>query len=334
MPLFKRHDGDLVRGETPMRRIMPYLMPSRNGSIVLNDSVFQIQDTRIWLKAYNRAHEEHATLFHLLAYAAAQALHERPELNRFVSGGRVYQRRGVQVSFVVKKELKDEGQSTTVKLNVIHGEPFRVFADRLAKAIREAQDTDRAVDRETALIMQLPGFLVRGLVALARGLDRWNLFPRFMTRPDPMFASLFHPNLGSEASATPITISTNTAPSPSSACRRLPHALRGRRRRGDPGQVAGALGTTTHRYRWHPFAEPRAPHRRSHMSTSGAPEGDRPSTRRVPVATANGARCARRPRPPARARSSAARWPPPDAARARSRHPHDRRLGHRGRRRH
>ncbi|MEK6612084.1 MAG: 2-oxo acid dehydrogenase subunit E2 [Gemmatimonadota bacterium] len=197
MPLFKRHDGDLVRGETPMRRIMPYLMPSRNGSIVLNDSVFQIQDTRIWLKAYNRAHEEHATLFHLLAYAAAQALHERPELNRFVSGGRVYQRRGVQVSFVVKKELKDEGQSTTVKLNVIHGEPFRVFADRLAKAIREAQDTDRAVDRETALIMQLPGFLVRGLVALARGLDRWNLFPRFMTEPDPMFSSIFLANLGS-----------------------------------------------------------------------------------------------------------------------------------------
>lgn len=197
MPLFTRHDGDLVRGETPMRRIMPYLMPSRNGSIVLHDSVFQILDTRVWLKAYNRAHTEHATLFHLLAYAAAQALHARPELNRFVSGGRVYQRRGVQVSFVVKKELKDEGASTTVKLDVMQREPFRVFADRLARAIHEAQHSDRAVDRETALIMRLPGFLVRGLVALARGLDRWNLFPRFMTEPDPMFSSLFLANLGS-----------------------------------------------------------------------------------------------------------------------------------------
>lgn len=197
MPLFRRHDGDLVRGDSPMRRIMPYLMPSRNGSLVLHDSVFQIVETRGWLKAYNRTHEEHATLFHLLAYAAAQALHERPALNRFVSGGRIYQRRGVQVSFVVKKELKDEGASTTVKLDVMRGEPFRLFADRLAGIVHEAQDTDRAVDRETALIMRLPGFLVRGLVALARGLDRWNLFPRFMTKPDPMFASLFLANLGS-----------------------------------------------------------------------------------------------------------------------------------------
>lgn len=197
MPLFSRHDGDVVRGESPMRRIMPYLMRGRNESIVYNDSVFQIEETRAWMKAYNRTHAERATLFHLLAYAVAQSLHARPELNRFVSGNRLYQRRGVQVSFVVKKELKDDGLSTTVKLEIAAGEPFRVFAERLAAAVRSAQETERAVDKETALIMMLPGFMVRGLVAAARWLDHWNLFPRFMTASDPMFASLFLANLGS-----------------------------------------------------------------------------------------------------------------------------------------
>jgi hypothetical protein len=197
MPLFKRHDGDLIRGEPPMRRVMPYLMPGRNESIVLNDSTFRIEKTRVWLKAYNRSHAEHATLFHVLAYAVGQALHARPELNRFVSGGRLYQRRGVQISFVVKKELRDGGQSTTVKLEIPQGERFAAFAARLATTIREAQQSDRAVDREAALIMRLPGPLVRALVAFAKGLDRWNLFPRFMTAPDPMFASIFLANLGS-----------------------------------------------------------------------------------------------------------------------------------------
>lgn len=197
MPLFRRHDGDIVRGETPMRRIMPYLMRGRNESIVLSDSVFRIEEARSWLKAYNRSHVERATLFHLLAYAVAQALHARPELNRFVSGGRLYQRRGVQISFVVKKELTDDGQSTTVKLEVAPGERFCAFAERLVRAIREAQTTERTVDRETALIMRLPGLLVRALVACARALDHWNLFPRFMTASDPMFASIFLANLGS-----------------------------------------------------------------------------------------------------------------------------------------
>ncbi len=197
MPLFRRHDGDLVRGEPPMRRIMPYLMPGRNESIILNDSTFRIEQTRAWLKAYNRSHAEHATLFYVLAYAVGQALHARPELNRFVSGGRLYQRRGVQISFVVKKELRDDGHTTTVKVEIPRGERFAEFAARLAAAIREAQDTERAVDRETSLIMRLPGPLVRALVAFAKGLDRWNLFPRFMTAPDPMFASVFLANLGS-----------------------------------------------------------------------------------------------------------------------------------------
>jgi hypothetical protein len=197
MPLFRRHDGDLIRGERPIRRIMPYLMPGRNESIVFNDSTFRIEKTRGWLKAYNRSHTQHATLFHVLAYAVAQALHARPELNRFVSGGRLYQRRGVQISFVVKKELTDEGQSTTVKLEVAHGEPFADFAGRLVTTIRDAQQTERAVDRETALIMLLPGPLVRALVAFAKRLDHWNLFPRFMTASDPMFASIFLANLGS-----------------------------------------------------------------------------------------------------------------------------------------
>ena len=197
MPLFRRHDGDLVRGEPPMRRIMPYLMPGRNESIILNDSTFRIEKTRAWLKAYNRSHEEHATLFHVLAYAVGQALHARPELNRFVSGGRLYQRRGVQISFVVKKKLSDGGPSTTVKLEIARGERFAEFAARLATTIREAQQTERAVDRETALIMRLPGPLVRSLVAVAKLLDHWNLFPRFMTAPDPMFASIFLANLGS-----------------------------------------------------------------------------------------------------------------------------------------
>ena len=197
MPLFKRHDGDLVRGETPMRRIMPYLMPSRNESVVYNDSVYQIEQTRAWLKAYNRTHTERATLFPLLAYAASQTMRARPALNRFVADNRIYRRRGVQVSFVVKKDLSDDGPSTTVKLAVAPGEPFSGYAVRLAAAIHEAQDTERSVDKETGLIRMLPGPMVRGLVAFARLLDHWHLFPRFMTENDPMFASVFLANPGS-----------------------------------------------------------------------------------------------------------------------------------------
>lgn len=197
MPLFGRSDGDLARGDGPVRRIMPYLMRGRNESAVLHETVYRVAAVRAWLRAYNRSHPRRATLFHLLAYLCAQTLHARPRLNRFVSGGRIWQRRGVQVAFVAKKEFTDEGAGVTVKVEAQAGEPFSAFSARLAGLVGEARERERAVDREVGLIMRLPGPLVSALVALARALDRWNLFPAFMIRPDPMYSSLFLANLGS-----------------------------------------------------------------------------------------------------------------------------------------
>lgn len=197
MPLFRRGDGDLVRGEGAVRRIMPYLMRGRNESAVFHETTYRVAAARAWLRAYNRTHAEKATLFHLLAYACAQALHARPRLNRFVSGGRIWQRRGVQVSFVAKKTFTDVGDDATVKVEAVAREPFRAFSARMASLVVEAREVERKVDREVGLVMRLPGPLITALVALIRALDRWNLLPAFMWRDDPMFASLFLANLGS-----------------------------------------------------------------------------------------------------------------------------------------
>lgn len=197
MPLFRRPDGTRVRDVAPIRAVMAYLMRRRNESAVYHDTLYDIGRTRAWLKAFNRAHPDRATLFHLFAWACARALHERPELNRFVSGGRLYQRNEVAFSFAVKPEWHDHAALVTVKLVVPRDEPFAGFVRRISAAIDEARTKPRAVDREVALVMRLPGPLVRLGVALVRLLDGWNLLPGFFMKNDPMYASLFLANLGS-----------------------------------------------------------------------------------------------------------------------------------------
>ncbi len=197
MPLFRRPDGTRVRDVPPIRAIMPYLMRGRNESAVYPDARYDVGPARAWLKGFNRGHRDRATLFHLFAWACARALHERPELNRFVSGGRLYQRREVAFSFAVKPAWDDHAALVTVKLRVAPGEPFETFVPRMSGAIEEARSRPRAVDREVALVMRLPGPLVRLGVALVRLLDAWNLLPGAFMENDPMYASLFLANLGS-----------------------------------------------------------------------------------------------------------------------------------------
>jgi hypothetical protein len=197
MPLFRRPDGTRARDVPPIRAVMAYLMRGRNESLVLHDTLYDIGRTRVWLKAYNRAHAEHATLFHLFAYACARALHERPELNRFVSGGRLYQRNEVAFAFAVKPEWHDHAALVTVKLVCPAGEAFPDFVRRMSAAVDEARAGPRAVDHEVKWVMRMPGLLVRLGVALVRLLDAWNLLPAFFMRNDPLYASLFLANLGS-----------------------------------------------------------------------------------------------------------------------------------------
>jgi hypothetical protein len=197
MPLFGRPDGTLVRDVPPIRAIMAYVMRGRNESAVFHDTLYDIGRTRAWLKAFNRVHPDRATLFHLVAWACARALHERPELNRFVSGARLYQRNEVAFSFAVKPEWHDHAALVTVKLVVPRDERFPEFVRRMSAAIDEARTKPRAVDKEVALVMRLPGPLVRLGVALVRFLDGWNLLPGFFMKNDPMYASLFLANLGS-----------------------------------------------------------------------------------------------------------------------------------------
>ena len=172
-------------------------MRRRNESAVYQETVFRIGGARAWLRAYNRTHADRATLFHLVAYACARALHARPVLNRFVSGGRLWQRRGVSLAFAAKVAMADEAPVATVKLEIPRDEPFEAFVARMVRAVERARAGGRSVDREVALVMRLPGPLIRLLVALVRWLDGWNLLPGWFTRDDPMFSSLFLANLGS-----------------------------------------------------------------------------------------------------------------------------------------
>jgi pyruvate/2-oxoglutarate dehydrogenase complex dihydrolipoamide acyltransferase (E2) component len=199
MPLFRRSDGVLVRDESNVRKMMPYLMRGRNESAVYHEQHYDLTKTRPWLRAYNRANPEApATLFHLLLFAFSRAFHERPGLNRFISGGRIYQRKHVDFSFAAKKEMDEHAPLVTVKMRIPSDEAFGDFVKRVASTIADARtDRQTTVDKELKLALALPGMLLRGVMATLRGLDSVNLMPASMIESDPMYATAFLGNLGS-----------------------------------------------------------------------------------------------------------------------------------------
>ena len=163
-PFGDRPDGILVRGESAMREMMPYLMRRRNESVVYHEASYDVTAALEWLEAYNRRHTEaRATLLDLFLWAAAYVGHVRPGLNRFISGRRIYQRREVAISFAAKKRYDLAAELVTVKLTFPEkAAPFSDCVQRIAAAVdRACHGAPRAVDRETELAMRLPRWLLR-----------------------------------------------------------------------------------------------------------------------------------------------------------------------------
>jgi hypothetical protein len=148
--------------------------------------------TEPWLRARN------AKLFPLILHALASVLHDRPRLNRFTAGRRIYDRRGVWLSFAAKKQFDDDAPLATIKRAFPRDETLEQLTASLAGDVSEAKsDRPSSIDKELAVLLRLPGFLLAFLIGLLDRLYRWGLAPRSLVDTDPMYASAFVANLGS-----------------------------------------------------------------------------------------------------------------------------------------
>jgi hypothetical protein len=197
MPLFRRSDADAVPGLSPMRRVMPYLMRSRQQSVVNFQQHFDLDRTLLFIERWNAHHSQPITLFEIVIAACGRTLNERPGLNRFVSGGVIYQRRKVHVAFGAKKAFTDDAPLLMVKLELPQDEDLALTVQRIRDAVAEARaDAERPLEREIRSFTALPGWLLRAAVRAGTWLNAHNVLPDFLSRNDPMFSSLLLANLG------------------------------------------------------------------------------------------------------------------------------------------
>jgi hypothetical protein len=197
---WRRPDGDLVRDVPPTKAIMPYIMRGRNESAVYFQQHVALRNADRWIRAFNVAHPDTpVTIQHLVMWAIVQVLDKYPTMNRFVAGGRLYQRKGIWFTYSAKQSLKDKSPLLVLKRRFEPDESFEAMVAAMTSQLRGDRygATISQADHEAALILKLPGVLRRVVVAAGRVLDAWGLLPNSMIEPDPLYASVFFANLAS-----------------------------------------------------------------------------------------------------------------------------------------
>lgn len=197
----RRYDGNLIQGLPSFRIINPFVMRGRTESSIYFSHRIRMKKTLEFIRAFNREHigkGMRLTLFHVIVCGLVRVLALRPQLNRFISGRRIYQRNRLQMSFVVKKQLTEESRETIAKITFSPYETLESIIGKLNAEIQKARAEDgNKSDGEIDFVTKLPRPLLSMVVAAFKVLDYFGIAPKSMLELDPLYASVFLANLGS-----------------------------------------------------------------------------------------------------------------------------------------
>ena len=196
-----RRDGRLVRDLPGLNTVMMHIMPNRTDSeVYLNDRI-DVTELLKYLEKKNAQHPDYkTTVFHCFILAIGRMVRERPKMNRFIQGFRMYERNEISLSFVVKRRFSDSGEESLMFLVPKDTDTIREISSRICGNVAETRKSEHStggIDEVIDKFATLPRFVLIPVMRLIRYLDFWGINPKVLTDGDPNYSSVLLSNLGS-----------------------------------------------------------------------------------------------------------------------------------------
>ena len=196
-----RRDGKRVRAPG-LQTVMTALLPKRTECEVYLHDTIDATELMKYLEARNAGipKEEKITIFHCILTALARMLRERPLMNRFIAGYRMYERNEISLSFVAKRRFADGAEETLMFMVPKDEDTVNEISRKVIGDVREARKSEHAtggVDELLDKFAAMPRLVMVFLVRIIRYLDFWGINPSFLTAGDPNYSSVLISNLGS-----------------------------------------------------------------------------------------------------------------------------------------
>ncbi len=193
-----RYDGYKVKESDPLFYVIPHIMRSRLDSQVFFREQIEITQIREFVQKY-RKEIPNLSLYHVFIAAVLRTMAQKPRLNRFVSGRKIYARNYLRVSLAIKKGMNENAPESLVMPEF---EPTDTLYDVAQKFNEEIEKTK--TEQETngteftvKLLNILPGFMTKFVVWVIRNLDAIGKMPKIIHRVSPFHSSFFVTNVGS-----------------------------------------------------------------------------------------------------------------------------------------
>lgn len=196
-----RPDGRRLRSLDPITGVGVYIMPDRNGADNLFRDSFECSNAEKYIRKKREEGLENFGYTHLILAAYVRVVSQRPGVNRFISGQKIYSRgKDIEVSMAIKKEMATDGSETIIN---VHFSPddtaddvYRKFNLKVEE-VKATSELDSSFDKVAGLLNLIPGLFMKFTVWLLKTMDYFGLIPKFLLQVSPFHGSIFITSMGS-----------------------------------------------------------------------------------------------------------------------------------------
>lgn len=197
-----RKDAYLVRDVDSMHYCMPLMLGGRTeNEAVLNETVDLTAIENYLAKKNYEGIDFKYTFFHVITAAVAKAIVLRPKLNYFYSGNKLWERKDITLSFVIKKQFNDNSTEDLAIITCPKKEisPVEFIHDEVKKNVQHVRGENQ--NNKSGDIMdifkKMPRFVAKMIFNFLKWLERRGWYPQAVMEGDPYYSSCFITNLGS-----------------------------------------------------------------------------------------------------------------------------------------
>lgn len=194
-------EGRRVKTLPPMSYVMPYIMKTRNTSMNYIKDAIDIEKAEAYIRKKRQEGLSSFGMLHIFLAVYARTVSQKPGINRFIRGQKIYTRDHIEVMMTIKKEMTLESPDTCIKFYMSPGDTADTIYHSFNKLVEENKaksgNGESSFDSTARILTYIPGIMLRFTVGFLRFIDYFGLLPRFLTHISPFHASLAITSMGS-----------------------------------------------------------------------------------------------------------------------------------------
>lgn len=191
--------GRLLRSLDPLYKFTPFIMKEKTDATNYFIDNIEISGLENYIRQKRKEGYRGFGMLHVIIAAYIRVVSQRPAVNRFIQGQRIYARNNIEVVMAIKQRMSIDADESMIKVKFAQDETVFDVYKRMNEYVLEVKNgaEGNKTDKVANLLTKMPRFLLRFAIAVIRAVDYYGKLPMALLDASPFHGSIVITDLGS-----------------------------------------------------------------------------------------------------------------------------------------